>query len=322
VKSSKIDLDNWKVITLLGKGAQCSVYLWKDTTTEKRFALKLWSRKTLSKGINLFQAEQEVKILRCMNHPFIIKGYEHYNNEKYGCVAIELWRGGDLFHHLSRINKVNKRFTEETAKFYIGSVILALEELHKAGFIYRDLKPENILLDDTGYIKIWDFGLWIQLKKVDLSTCKSQRGSKEYFPPEVIRREIFDFSVDWWGLGILTYELFHEKTPFRNENIFKEQQAIRYDEVKIDESLSLSKECQDFISKLLDKNKHTRLGAQGVSEIKSHPWLSSLDWEKLIKKELKAPYVPKVEMVPDTHYFDEKFTTNKVLRHLYRLNNF
>ena len=88
---------------------------------------------------------------------------------------------------------------------------------------------------------------------------------------------MFDYSVDWWSLGILTYEIFEGHTPFCDDNVFMEQKAIRNSEVKFDKA-NISNSCKDFILQLLDKSKHTRLGAGGVDEIKAHPWLNNVDW--------------------------------------------
>jgi len=314
--SKNINLDNWKVITMLGEGAQSTVYLWKDMVTDYKFALKVWDKRKLKKHTKICCIYREMEVLESAKHPFIVELLGHFENEKYVWMALELWRAGDLFYHLKKLRKdEGKTFSEDTAKFYIACIILAIEKLHSEGVIYRDLKPENILINSDGYIKLCDMGLCIHQEGVNLKNCRQQRGSKEFFAPEIVRREMYDYNVDWWSLGILAYEIFEGHTPFCDDNVFMEQKSIRNSEVKFDKS-NLSSDCKDFIMQLLDKSKHTRLGAGGVDEIKAHPWLNNVDWEGILNKEVVAPYDPKVEYMPDTHYFDSEFTKNKVLRHL------
>ena len=110
-------------------------------------------------------------------------------------------RGGNLYENLFKV----KRFPEETVKFFSASLILALTKLHESGVVHRDLKPENVLLDSDGYVKLADFGLAKFLEQ-DSSTY-SFCGTAEYLAPEIIDMKGHSFSVDWWTLGILTYEL-------------------------------------------------------------------------------------------------------------------
>ena len=121
---------------------------------------------------------------------------------------MKYYRGGEMF---SRIKK-QKTFPEERAKFYAAQVFLALEELHKIGFAYRDLKPENILFDTNGYLKVSDFGLSKELKKGEKTY--SLTGTASYLSPEVILNEGHTFTVDWWALGILIFEMIYGTPPF------------------------------------------------------------------------------------------------------------
>lgn len=125
---------------------------------------------------------------------------------------MEFMRGGELFTHLSK----KKRFDENTAKFYVSQVVLAFEYLHSNNVIYRDLKPENVIMDVNGYIKITDFGLAKRISAVE--STKSFVGTPDYFCPEMIKRKGHSFMVDWWTLGIFTYELLIGKPPFTDKN--------------------------------------------------------------------------------------------------------
>ena len=93
---------------------------------------------------------------------------------------------------------------------------MALGYLHKKGIIHRDLKLENILVDEAGYLKIIDFGLakMLDTKGVTKTYC----GTPEYLAPEMINQSGHNFSIDWWALGILIYEMSIGVTPFFNKN--------------------------------------------------------------------------------------------------------
>lgn len=185
-------------------------------------------------------------------------------------------RGGELY----RFFKAKRRFKEQEVKFYAVQIALALGYLHRKGIVHRDLKLENILVDMDGYLKIIDFGL---AKMLDTgASTKTYCGTPEYLAPEMILQSGHNFSIDWWALGILIYEMRIGVTPFFNRNkslllrkicsskvIFPEQE--RY-------GLDYSPEFVDIINKLLDKDMNTRLGSQkDVHEVLSHPWFADID---------------------------------------------
>lgn len=105
------------------------------------------------------------------------------------------------------------RLCENWCRFYVGEISVGLSFLHSQGFVYRDLKPENVMLDASGHIHLVDYGLCIR---------KSQRrwsngGTTEYIAPEVLSVGRYGECVDWWELGILTWELLTGSPPFRGQ---------------------------------------------------------------------------------------------------------
>lgn len=115
-------------------------------------------------------------------------------------IGLDLLTGGDLRYHISR----NNSFNEEQAKFIIACVILALDYIHSNNILHRDLKPENLVLDSKGYIKLTDFGIAKYYYK-DNSTETS--GTPGYMAPEVMCGYNHTHAVDYFALGVMSYEL-------------------------------------------------------------------------------------------------------------------
>ncbi len=170
--------------------------------------------------------------------------------------------------------------------------------MHRNKIIYRDIKPENILLDVDGYIALADFGL---AKIVDENqSTRTFCGTPEYISPEIVNGLGHNKQVDWWGLGVLIYEMLVGIPPFHNKNQHVLFQYITSKEVVFPDPkrhrIVLSDEAKDIITKLLRKKPGERLGAIGDSEeVMSHPFFKSIDVGKLLKREVEAEFKPKVD---------------------------
>lgn len=167
--------------------------------------------------------------------------------------------------------------------------------MHSKNILYRDLKPENILFGEDGYLLLADFGLAKTITKNELAN--SFCGTAEYLAPEMLTGTGHDYTVDWWALGILLYEMMVGIPPFFHRNkhrmyfLIKESPVNFPDPIK--HGIDISAPARDLIKRLLDKNKKTRLGAKGdVNEILSHPFFNNIDIEKVLNKQLLPPYQP------------------------------
>lgn len=130
--------------------------------------------------------------------------------------------------------------------------------------MHRDLKLENIMIDDKGFVKIIDYGLAKMLKNDELAM--SYCGTPEYLAPEMISHAGHDKTVDWWAVGILIYEMLIGVTPFFNRNRQVLMSKIKHSKIVFPDrktyKIAYSDEIVDVISKLLRKDKGTRLGAK------------------------------------------------------------
>ena len=158
---------------------------------------------------------------------------------------------------------------EEHARFYSAEICLALNYLHERGIIYRDLKLDNVLLDHEGHIKLTDYGMCKEgIRQGD--TTSTFCGTPNYIAPEILRAEDYGFSVDWWALGILVYEMLAGYPPFFDDNPFGIYEKILSG--KIEWPRHIDPVAKDLIKKFLVQDRTKRLGnmKNGTEDVKRH----------------------------------------------------
>lgn len=155
----------------------------------------------------------EKEILFQADHPFVNSMDYVFSNELRIYFFLKYVPGGNIYDNLYKV----QRFEEPAVKFISAQIVLALGYLHSNGIVHRDLKPENVLMDANGYICLADFGLAKFLKDKEDQTY-SFCGTAEYLAPEILDMKGHGFSVDWWTLGILMYEMATGRPPFMNKS--------------------------------------------------------------------------------------------------------
>lgn len=161
-----------------------------------------------------------------ISHPFIIDLSFSFMNTAKLYLGMPFIEGGDLYN----LKRSKKRFKEDTVKLYIMQISLALSYLHSEGIIHRDLKSENIMVCRDGYLKLIDFGV-SQIVEKDERT-KTMCGTVEYMAPEMLQEQEYNAAIDWWALGVLTYELLFGFTPYMQTDISKQLEKIQKQELK------------------------------------------------------------------------------------------
>eukprot|EP01156_Anaeramoeba_ignava_P022696 Anaeramoba_ignava/c20957_g2_i3.p1 GENE.c20957_g2_i3~~c20957_g2_i3.p1 ORF type:complete len:339 (-),score=99.22 c20957_g2_i3:315-1331(-) len=312
---SAITLNDFNIQSLIGQGQSANVFQVEQKNNGQLFAMKVMEKNWITKNKQVVNVKNERDVLAQSKNPFLVKLHHCFQSNSHVFLIMDLVQGGELYHHLNREEEV---FTEQRVKFYAAELICALESLHKEGIAYRDLKPENILIDDEGHLKLADFGLAKPLKKQNrtFSFC----GSPEYLSPEVIERKGYGTATDLWALGVILYEMLHGLPPFYSSNRKRMFDMILHDNFTFSEDLS--DECKSFISGLLIKVPMLRLGSgeDGFAEIKSHPFFRGIDWNKVLDREYKPEYIPKIqnsnkqieqEQFSKIQSFQNDFTTNQ-----------
>jgi len=299
----KANVNQFELLRVLGQGSFGKVFLVRKIYGKDAgslYAMKVLKKATL-KVRDRVRTKLERNILADVNHSFIVRLQYAFQTEGKLYLILDFLRGGDLFTRLSK----EVMFTEDDVKFYLAELALALSHLHSVGIIYRDLKPENILLDSDGHIAVTDFGLCKEgFEEKAFSFC----GTVEYMAPEVVNRRGHDFTADWWSYGVLMYEMLTGRLPFQGEDRKETMNQIL--KAKLSMPHYLSPEAQALLRALFKRNPSNRLGggANGINDIKNHPFFATIDWNKLLKKQIVPPFQPTV-VADDAFHFDTEYTS-------------
>lgn len=306
-KRKKVTLENFEFLKVLGKGTFGKVILCREKATAHLYAIKILKKEVIIAKDEVAHTITENRVLRNCSHPFLISLKYAFQTADRLCFVMEYVNGGELFFHLSR----DKLFGEERTRFYGAEIISALGYLHEQGIIYRDLKLENLLLDNTGHIKIADFGL---CKEEILygQTTKTFCGTPEYLAPEVLEDSDYGRAVDWWGVGVVMYEMMCGRLPFFNKDHDKLFTLILMEDVKFPRTIS--SEARSILAGLLEKSPQKRLGGgpEDARDIMAHPFFAPINWTDLLQKKISPPFKPQVTSETDTRYFDSEFTGESV----------
>ncbi|XP_056091533.1 serine/threonine-protein kinase N2 [Rhinichthys klamathensis goyatoka] len=299
-------LKDFKCVAVLGRGHFGKVLLAEYSITGEMFAIK-----ALKKGDIV--ARDEVESLMCekrifetvnsVRHPFLVNLFACFQTKEHVCFVMEYAAGGDLMMHIHA-----DVFSEPRATFYAACVVLGLQFLHEHRIVYRDLKLDNLLLDTEGFVKIADFGLCKEGMGYQDRTS-TFCGTPEFLAPEVLTETSYTRAVDWWGLGVLIFEMLVGESPFPGDDEEEVFDSIVNDEVRYPRFLST--EAISVMRRLLRRNPERRLGAgeRDAQDVKKHLFFRNIDWDGLLAKKVKPPFVPIIQGSSDVSNFDDEFTS-------------
>ncbi|KAK2189064.1 hypothetical protein NP493_115g01007 [Ridgeia piscesae] len=303
-----ISLDEFRSIAVLGRGHFGKVLLAEYKPTREFFAIK-----ALKKGdiiardeVESLMSEKRIfEVANSLRHPFLVNLFACFQTPEHVCFVMEYACGGDLMMHIH-----SDVFSEPRSVFYAGCVVLGLQYLHDHNVVYRDLKLDNLLLDSEGFVKIADFGL-----------CKEGMGygdrtgtfcgTPEFLAPEVLTEPSYTRAVDWWGLGVLIFEMLVGESPFPGDDEEEVFDSIVNEEVRYPRFLS--SEAITIMRRLMRKNPEKRLGSseRDAEDVKRQAFFKGVNWGELLQRQVKPPFVPTVKHPEDVSNFDEEFTLEK-----------
>ncbi|CAG9322022.1 unnamed protein product [Blepharisma stoltei] len=265
----------YRVGSNLGSGAFGEVKTCFHRDTGQKRAVKIFRKDLISRGGKRQALDQEIEILKQLDHPNIVRVYEFFEDERRLYIVMEYCSGGELYAEIVK----RKSFNEVHAAQIMQQILSAVSYMHDNFIIHRDLKPENILLEEqneTMNIKLIDFGAAIVNR--DSDHYKNAMGTSYYVAPEVLTGE-YNEKCDMWSCGVISYILLSGQPPFegRNDTEILGKVKIGKFDMESDPWPRISSEAKNFISRLLCPNDERLSASQAIQ----HPWITQRAYRTL-----------------------------------------
>ncbi|XP_043553430.1 MAP/microtubule affinity-regulating kinase 3a isoform X9 [Chiloscyllium plagiosum] len=243
-------IGNYRLLKTIGKGNFAKVKLARHILTGREVAIKIIDKTQLN-PTSLQKLFREVRIMKCLNHPNIVKLFEVIETEKTLYLVMEYASGGEVFDYLV----AHGRMKEKEARAKFRQIVSAVQYCHQKQIVHRDLKAENLLLDADMNIKIADFGFSNEFtvgNKLD-TFC----GSPPYAAPELFQGKKYDGpEVDVWSLGVILYTLVSGSLPFDGQNLKELRERVLRGKYRI--PFYMSTDCENLLKRFLVLNPSKR----------------------------------------------------------------
>ncbi|XP_055082738.1 myotonin-protein kinase isoform X2 [Periophthalmus magnuspinnatus] len=305
VKRTRIKREDFHILKVIGRGTFSEVAVARMRSTQQVYALKIMNKWDMLQRGETACYQEEREVLLKGDRRWITELHYAFQDDNYLYLVMDYYVGGDL---LTLLSKFGDRLPEDMAQFYLAEMVLAIDSVHRLGYVHRDIKPDNILLTADGHIRLGDFGSCLRLSEDGLVHSTVAVGTPDYLSPEILRAIDggggYGFECDWWALGICAYEMLLGCTPFYAESITETYAKIIHFQEYFEFPPSgpeLSDRAHLFITGLICE-RDVRLGGRGLSDFRTHPFFSGVDWSSLHKA--PAPYEPEVTNPTDTSNFD------------------
>ncbi|KAM4528694.1 MAP/microtubule affinity-regulating kinase 3-like isoform 2-T2 [Fundulus diaphanus] len=289
---------NYRLLKTIGKGNFAKVKLARHIPTGREVAIKIIDKTQLN-PTSLQKLFREVRIMKILNHPNIVKLFEVIETEKTLYLVMEYASGGEVFDYLV----AHGRMKEKEARAKFRQIVSAVQYCHQKHIVHRDLKAENLLLDADMNIKIADFGFSNEFTlggKLD-TFC----GSPPYAAPELFQGKKYDGpEVDVWSLGVILYTLVSGSLPFDGQNLKELRERVLRGKYRI--PFYMSTDCENLLKRFLVLNP----GKRGTLEqIMKDRWINGGDEEQLVpyvEPELDIRDQSRIDLMVQMGYSREK----------------
>jgi CRP-like cAMP-binding protein/tRNA A-37 threonylcarbamoyl transferase component Bud32 len=287
---------------ILGVGTFGKVWLVSHKRTGTPYALKQLNKREIIGHHQVDGVIREKNIMASLKHPFVVNLVSTFMDERNLYMLIELVQGGELFSIIH--TETRDGIPNGNSRFYAACILESLAHLHHRSICYRDLKPENILIDQKGYCVLVDLGF----AKIVVDKTYTLCGTPEYLAPEIILSKGHDKGVDYWAFGVLIYEMLVGRSPFYSYgtdqvSLFKRIVQVKY---TFPSGGLVHDLAQDMIQRLIVRRQANRLGclSRADMDIRDHMWFSIIDVDKLLKRQIPPPWIPRIRDPLDATHFD------------------
>merc|ERR1719401_3372476 len=287
---------------ILGVGTFGKVWLVTHKKTGQPYALKMLNKREIIGHHQVEGVIREKNIMTSISHPFVVNLLCTFQDDLHLYMVIDMIQGGELFSVIHTETKDG--IPNANSRFYAACILESLAHLHNRRITYRDLKPENILIDALGYAVLVDLGF----AKIVMDKTYTLCGTPEYLAPEIILSKGHDKGVDYWSFGVLIFEMLVGQSPFYlygtdQVSLFKRIVMVKY---SCPPGGIVTEVAQDLIQRLIVRRQANRLGclARADMDIRDHAWFAPVTTEKLLKKQLPAPWIPQIKDPLDASHFD------------------
>ncbi|XP_028657483.1 serine/threonine-protein kinase PLK4 isoform X1 [Erpetoichthys calabaricus] len=262
---AELNIEDFRVLDILGKGSFASVHRAKCLSTDQEVAIKMIDKALMHKKGMVQRVRNEVEIHCQLKDPSILELYSFFEDEKYVYLVLEMCENGEMTRYLK---KRKKPFSEDEARQFMRQIVKGMSYLHDHGILHRDLTLSNLLLTRSMNIKIADFGLATRLKLPDekhFTMC----GTPNYISPEIASCNAHGLESDLWSLGCMFYTFLVGKPPFETETVRNTLNKVVVGDYKMPQHVS--KEAQNLIYELLRRNPVDRIP---LSSVLNHPFMT------------------------------------------------
>lgn len=251
-------MENYKVISQIGRGNYGSVFLCDDLSSpdERRVVVKQVSIFDMAEA-EREQAKQEVILLSCLKHPSIVEYYDSFIQDGHLHIVMEYCQGGDLASAMKEARRRKMYFSEAQVLDWIAQLCLAVQYMHSRLVLHRDLKSQNVFLTADNTVRLGDFGIARVLEHT-FECAKTVVGTPYYMSPEVCENKAYDAKSDLWALGCVLYELCTLSHAFQSANLLGLVYKIVAEKPPPIPSL-YSRELAALVDKMLSKDPAQRL---------------------------------------------------------------